>query len=72
MPDKATELREHYGQLLSQIETARRNTNGFVPKQDISPESRFMLNQLRAVVKAVQDLNETFGPVLYGFPEDQR
>lgn len=67
LPAKADELRAEYGRLLAAIEQARRNTAGFVAKADASPETRYAISQLRAVIAAAQDLNEVLAPVLYGF-----
>jgi len=60
----ADQVRTLYGALLSAVDLARENTDGF--KTSTTAETEWVLKHLRATVRAVRNLNELLGPLLYG------
>ncbi len=64
----ADQVRALYGALLSAVDLARANTDGY--KTSTTPDAEWVLKHLRGVARAARNLNEVLGPALYGTPED--
>jgi len=60
----ADQVRALYGALLSALDLARVNTDGF--KTAPNPDAEWVLKHLREVARAARALNEVLGPALYG------
>jgi len=64
----ADQVRVLYGALLSAVDLARANTDGYKPSTD--PDAEWVLKHLRRVARAARNLNEVLGPALYGPPSE--